>query len=62
MPEFGHSVDLVVLDGSSVSRGAVRGFSLLVTLRVIVLNSVPLVAGVNVADDLVRAESGPKLD
>ena len=62
MPEFGHRVGLVALDGFSVSGGAVRRFSLLVTLRVIVLNSVPLVASVNVADDLVRAYSGSKLD
>ena len=62
MPEFGHRVGLVVLGGCSVSGGAVRRFSLFVTLGVIVLNSVPFVASVNIANDLVRADSGSKLD
>lgn len=62
MPEFGHRVGLVAFGGCSVSRGAVRRFSLFVTLGVIVLNSVPFVASVNIANDLVRADSGSKLD
>ena len=62
MPEFGQRVGLVAFGGCSVSRGAVRRFSLFVTLGVIVLNSVPFVASVNIANDLVRADSGSKLD
>lgn len=62
MPEFGRRVGVVALGGCSVSRGAVRRFSLFVTLGVIVLNSIPLVAGVNIANDLVCADSGSKLD
>ena len=47
---------------NSVCGGAVRGSGLFVTLGVIVLDTVPFVASVNVANDLVRADSGSKLD